>query len=1149
MYLPCCNQKQKEYNNLLFKLKLDIEGDIFFNKQGKLIVCLIEFRPLEEIKYVMYALLKIYNPEEIGIAFMYGNNNKKYIEETFKNWKNIILIHKNYDNIDRRIYSALMIQPEFYDNFKNWSHVLIYQTDALIIRKIDDIYFNYDYIGAPWIESNQWCKYPAGNGGFSLRNIKSSIRSCEKYRGLEFSKIPTSNEDGHFCKQDDFKYPPFNSELHKAFSVERVKYNYPVGCHQIYHCHSYTGEEWKNFLKYIEESLLEKKIKKLDTNKMLENAIIEIKEKEERLKLIKKLDLPIVQEILNQEQNIGPFTVNLTHKGKNRWIISSEFDYEILFCKNNNPESVVKSHKINHGIESCIHKKESGCYYLNKDNNIYLIFYPGFPNGGECWADINAGGHFGHCRDLPKDGAIILKAPLKSEFIKPLNTNNYNISHIKENILAFDLFTGVGYYNQLYSFELAIYMAAISKRYLILNIRHPLAACGSPKREYGLLNDFLDNKYKEYLVGFEVRDYKNFVDPVEKEIAIPSKISNCIIVDKEFDNESNKKDINDFANGRTILKSNVLEKLFDNNEKLLYFSKSNASRIFTNFYTNYNNYNLMNKIAYNLSKYNEFLTNICISIKPLLDNKFISVHLRMGDWHKSINKSENEKIINNLYNWLEINNVENLPVYLMTDKIDNPEFDKLKKWQLILVKNFITPQIKLELKKKYKDTTVAEFLIEKFIIEQADIFIGSQGSTCSAHINYNNFINKKPYYHLTISNSGNFNTNNLKYNEINNNKYSWKRINFMGGHPMSWSLFFKDNVQTIEEIENIGENEEIKKVNNENIKLNIEEKKEEKLSQKVINTNEVINNSEPFWAIDFWLFHSDVIIDATYKNGKANYSYKTELDAAMKREKIPIIFLKTDLLPNYIDALQYLDKQFILITSSNDDHCPPYLYYPENENEYPGLKEKADKLLNESNLKVWYAKNPAINHLKLKPYPLGPKWQWKTTRFFGENKAEHIRIYNQFGLEPDKSMHNQELKKNLLYFNFNQTTNNPLYQPHKNIRHKAKSDLLKNGFKWNESEEFENYIRTLSTYKFAIAPPGRGIDSHRCWEALMVGTIPIVISSTINELYEGLPVVIVDSWDVITEQFLNKKYDEMMKSSYNFEKVYSEYWLKRVKNF
>ena len=196
---------------------------------------------------------------------------------------------------------------------------------------------------------------------------------------------------------------------------------------------------------------------------------------------------------------------------------------------------------------------------------------------------------------------------------------------------------------------------------------------------------------------------------------------------------------------------------------------------------------------------------------------------------------------------------------------------------------------------------------------------------------------------------------------------------------------------------------------------------------------------------------------------------------------------------------------------------------------------------------MWYAKNPAINHPKLKAYPLGPKWQWKTTRFFGENKLEHLRIFNKYGLNPEKSMHNKDFKKHLLYFNFNQTTNNPLYQSHKNIRHKAKSVLLKNGFKWNENEPFENYIKTLSTYKFCVAPPGRGIDTHRCWEALMVGTIPIVISSPINELYEELPVIIVESWDIITEEYLNKKYDEMIKTSYKFEKVYSMYWLNKIK--
>ena len=51
----------------------------------------------------------------------------------------------------------------------------------------------------------------------------------------------------------------------------------------------------------------------------------------------------------------------------------------------------------------------------------------------------------------------------------------------------------------------------------------------------------------------------------------------------------------------------------------------------------------------------------------------------------------------------------------------------------------------------------------------------------------------------------------------------------------------------------------------------------------------------------------------------------------------------------------------------------------------------------------------------------------------------------------------------------------------------------------------------------------------------MVGTIPIVISSSIDELYKDLPVIIVNSWDVITVKFLNKKYDKMIKTSYNLK--------------
>ena len=228
----------------------------------------------------------------------------------------------------------------------------------------------------------------------------------------------------------------------------------------------------------------------------------------------------------------------------------------------------------------------------------------------------------------------------------------------------------------------------------------------------------------------------------------------------------------------------------------------------------------------------------------------------------------------------------------------------------------------------------------------------------------------------------------------------------MGGHPLSWSLFFCDNIIKKQDL---NEYEETSKCIEPDIKSNVSPKQHnitnpvrsvmsgllkprEKNTPTITSntqTNQIqINDSTPFMSIDVWIKLSHVVIDASYKNGKSNYDYKDEIAKAFKNEN-PIIFLKTDLLPNYIDILNSFNKGFILITASNDDHCPPYLYYPANDDLHKDLQPKVDQLLNSRHLVMWYAKNPAIQHIKLKPYPLGPKWQWKTTRFFGEDKIMH----------------------------------------------------------------------------------------------------------------------------------------------------------------
>ncbi len=55
----------------------------------------------------------------------------------------------------------------------------------------------------------------------------------------------------------------------------------------------------------------------------------------------------------------------------------------------------------------------------------------------------------------------------------------------------------------------------------------------------------------------------------------------------------------------------------------------------------------------------------------------------------------------------------------------------------------------------------------------------------------------------------------------------------------------------------------------------------------------------------------------------------------------------------------------------------------------------------------------------------------------------------------------------------------------------------------------EQLWREYSSAAFGISPPGRGVDCHRTWEMLYFGMIPIVLSSSLDPMFQGLPVVIV----------------------------------------
>ncbi len=71
-------------------------------------------------------------------------------------------------------YSNLLMSSGFYRRFSRYDYLLIFQTDALILRGDLSTFIRLDkpYFGAPWIDKNRATqKLLIGNGGLSLRKV------------------------------------------------------------------------------------------------------------------------------------------------------------------------------------------------------------------------------------------------------------------------------------------------------------------------------------------------------------------------------------------------------------------------------------------------------------------------------------------------------------------------------------------------------------------------------------------------------------------------------------------------------------------------------------------------------------------------------------------------------------------------------------------------------------------------------------------------------------------------------------------------------------------------------------------------------------------------------------------------------------------
>ena len=249
---------------------------------------------------------------------------------------------------------------------------------------------------------------------------------------------------------------------------------------------------------------------------------------------------------------------------------------------------------------------------------------------------------------------------------------------------------------------------------------------------------------------------------------------------------------------------------------------------------------------------------------------------------------------------------------------------------------------------------------------------------------------------------------------------------------------------------------------------------------------------------------------------------------------------------NKIDLLNFLDNKKSKINIIINNQLDISL-----------LNENLNSILAHNNLNKLFITNPIIEHYKIEPIPIGLKWQFENTFLYGESKQKLLKIYNSISKsvnDTKKLFYENKINKILIRPMANSNSNTKNYSKNNNALKTNRNDIYniikKNNYVYNFKEKLslENYLKILCKYRFVISPAGNGLDSHSTYEALLCGCVPIVPKSPLSKLYNDLPVLQIEDWEELNNLDINILEKQFISKDYNFNKIFYDYWKKKINN-